>query len=315
MILVNGTAGIGVGYSTEIACYNPIELAEEIERLLDLESEKTAEKPSKEPLDQKQTTQMDEEDLNHTSASEDKEKPQIISKRKELIPWYRGFTGTIERHNNAQCARGYNITGVYDVVDDFTIRISELPIGVWTRDYKEFLQKSMRQEDAKRNQQESDIITLKEYHTRHTVSFEVTFSESKMKDIDKDTEKKLKLRKTQSDSNMVLYNHKGILTKYDSAEDILQEFYQVRLGYYAKRRAYMIRTLKKEFELLETKARFVNSVIDDSIKIYKVKKNDIIVQLKELGFKKKSEIMKDADKGSDDAEDPNGYNYLLGMSL
>jgi len=51
MILVNGCSGIGVGYSTEVGCYNPIELAEEIERLLDQESEKTAEKPSKEPLD------------------------------------------------------------------------------------------------------------------------------------------------------------------------------------------------------------------------------------------------------------------------
>ena len=52
-----------------------------------------------------------------------------------MHPWYKGYTGSIE-----QAEGKHIVTGVYEVTDDDTLEITELPIGKWTRDYKTFLE-------------------------------------------------------------------------------------------------------------------------------------------------------------------------------
>ena len=51
-------------------------------------------------------------------------------------PLYNGFTGKIIQLN----AKSYLTKGKYSLPDYKTIVIHELPIGVWTDDYKEFLE-------------------------------------------------------------------------------------------------------------------------------------------------------------------------------
>ena len=36
--------------------------------------------------------------------------------------------------------KGYYVNGVYEIIDDETLEITELQIGKWTRDYKNFLE-------------------------------------------------------------------------------------------------------------------------------------------------------------------------------
>ncbi|KAI5076729.1 hypothetical protein GOP47_0008794 [Adiantum capillus-veneris] len=38
-------------------------------------------------------------------------------------------------------------TGVYELVDETTLRITELPVRKWTQDYKEFLESMMNPTD------------------------------------------------------------------------------------------------------------------------------------------------------------------------
>ena len=49
-----------------------------------------------------------------------------------------------------------------------------------------------------------------------------------------------KLQTTMSTTSMVLFDHMGVLRTYESAEQILKEFYTLRLDYYAKWRSYML---------------------------------------------------------------------------
>ena len=54
--------------------------------------------------------------------------------QKEMVPWYNNFKGTITKSDN-----GFITKGIYQVTDDKVI-ITELPIGLWTDNYKEYLE-------------------------------------------------------------------------------------------------------------------------------------------------------------------------------
>ncbi len=54
-----------------------------------------------------------------------------------MIPWYKGFQGTIELNSSG---KGCDITGNYKVLADDELEITELPIGKWTGDYKKMLE-------------------------------------------------------------------------------------------------------------------------------------------------------------------------------
>eukprot|EP00854_Cymbomonas_tetramitiformis_P018487 gene18487-22064_t len=56
---------------------------------------------------------------------------------KKMIPWYKGFKGMISQ--NSQKEHQYLAQGVYRMKSDTEVEITELPIGKWTSDYKEFL--------------------------------------------------------------------------------------------------------------------------------------------------------------------------------
>ena len=54
---------------------------------------------------------------------------------REMTPWYRGFTGRIF-YDAAK--KNFAVHGVYEIIDDNTIVITELPLRRWTQDYKDW---------------------------------------------------------------------------------------------------------------------------------------------------------------------------------
>ena len=112
MVLVNGGKGIGTGFSYEGLCYNPIQIIKYLQ--WNLKSQKTG-------------------------------SPFIT--RCKITPYYEGFKGTITKICDIKDAmdaskiyKKYLIKGVYKIIGVDKIHITELPIGVWTDDYKKFLE-------------------------------------------------------------------------------------------------------------------------------------------------------------------------------
>ena len=56
-----------------------------------------------------------------------------------MHPFYNGFTGDIIADQSK--VGNYTCTGKIQRIDETTLEITELPLKVWTQDYKEFLEK------------------------------------------------------------------------------------------------------------------------------------------------------------------------------
>ena len=310
MVLVNGTEGIGMGWSTNVPSFDPLVLIDEIFKLLSNDV-----KPK--DLD----TANDEKIVNE------------LEDKKEQIPWYKYFKGEISRTSGG--VKSFTVKGAYEIYKTNFVRITEQPVATNTNYYKKFLLGLMESKSGTTKAKDSDIKNIKEYHTRNTIHFDIEFNESCFESYQNDLEKKLKLSTPKSDNNMVLYNSEGVQCKYDSAKEILLEFYKVRLSFYKKRRTYLLMLLRKETDLLESKARFVGMIVNDELEVKKVKKEEIIKKLKDLGFKTRNEIFssnkfsenllaeekeqtpnnENEREGDELGRGDSGWNYLLGMNL
>jgi DNA topoisomerase-2 len=49
-----------------------------------------------------------------------------------MLPWWRGFNGTIKK----VAEHKYDVTGIVKKINDTTVEITELPIHKWTQNYK-----------------------------------------------------------------------------------------------------------------------------------------------------------------------------------
>merc|ERR1712025_1111676 len=134
--------------------------------------------------------------------------------------------------------------------------------------------------------------------------------------------------------SMVLFDHLGCLRKFESVGEILQEFYTLRLEYYAKRKKYMEGLLGSEACKLSNQARFILEKCDGTLKIENKKKKVMIDELQRRGYDsdpvkawKKSlavESTEDSQDGEEseaesqetvaDSKGPD-FDYLLGMPM
>lgn len=212
--------------------------------------------------------------------------------------------------------------GIIERVNDTTIFITELPIKKWTADYKAFLE-GMITGDNKANTP-PEIKDFKENHTDTTVSFTITAEKA---DIDKwEAEKggllsKFKLTGSLSTSNMNLFDTEQRITKYDSPEDILKSFFDLRLDYYVKRKELLVQKLKREQLILSNKARFVEEVCSGELVVSNRKKTVLLSDLQERGYDLFDKQSEGDAPGAEEAEDVSdsalskGYEYLLGMKI
>jgi DNA topoisomerase-2 len=206
---------------------------------------------------------------------------------KELKPYFHGFKGKISQEDKT-----FSITGNYEVSNGDLI-IDELPVGSWTSVYKEFLNDL---------EEKKEIIKFTNENTDEEVYFKITLDGKKVDDLsDKELVQKFKLIKKISITNMHLYDKDDRIKKYGSVNDILKEFYGIRLNAYTIRKNYYLDKYKKELDALKWKMKFIEEVLDEKIVVYRKKRDDIIAQL----VKKKYPILDNDSK----------YDYLLSLPI
>lgn len=65
----------------------------------------------------------------------------------------------------------------------------------------------------------------------------------------------------------MLFDHMGCMKRYDSVQDILREFFELRLHYYKLRKDWLVGSLGAFAAKLSNQARFVLEKIDGKISI------------------------------------------------
>ncbi len=250
MVLVNGSKGIGTGFSTDIMCYNPLQIIEYLQnKLLSIEDEI------------------------------------------EFVPYYEGFKGVISKISDEK----FLIKGSYEKLADDKIKVTELPVGYWTEDFKELLENLIEPGVDKEGKKLAAIIKDYDDMSKDTnVDFTITFTKGKLAELEASKgdyncnglEKLLKLYTTNTTTNMHLFDAEDTLHKYEKVSDIIDAYYSVRLNLYGVRKQYMIDALERELVLLSNKAKYIQENLDGTIDLRKKKKEQVIAMLEEKGYNK-----------------------------
>jgi DNA topoisomerase-2 len=129
------------------------------------------------------------------------------------------------------------------------------------------------------------IADYKEYHTDTTVRFVVKLTPEQFAKFEEaGLHKSFRLQDTFKLTNMVLFDHNGILRRYKTPEEICEEFVMVRLKMYAKRKEYMVGTLESQCSKLDNIARFIKEKVDNVISVENRKISAVIDMLIERKY-------------------------------
>ena len=291
MILVNGSKGIGTGFSTDIMCHNPLQI------------------------------------IDYISA-----KLQGVMEKPRIMPYYHGFHGMITPISDDK----YLIKGKYEILSDKQVRITELPVGTWTDDYKQFIEGLIdagsqklsaipkKHNTSKSATSKSKTISAHKTTTRKhasavrdyvdmstdvTVDITVTFSPGMVKKLHAEQiengcnalEKLLKLFTTRSTNNMHVFDECEKLKKFKTAEEIANYYIGVRHNVYVARKKAQLDALQHKAKIQSNKARFISEVLDDTLDLRRKKKSEVNAIL--------------TDSNYDMMDDDEDYKYLVRMPM
>ena len=273
MVLVNGSDGIGTGWSSKCPQFNPVDIINAIRC-------KLTNKPVPELTPWYRGF-----------------KGNIIkvksSSKKEELQW--------------------KTKGCYRIIDDKTVEIFELPIGTWTGRYKAFLDKCItgidestsgkrgggkRKSPKSTTSKKEKVQLLKDYinessdiEVKFTLEFEKDTLSSLLgaydKNGDNDFEKKFGLTSTLTCTNtLTFFNADNKLNNYKSITEVLDAFYEKRIYFYDERKKHMVSTMEEELKLIAVRARFINDIISKKIKINNVPRAEIMEQLEKSEYPK-----------------------------
>lgn len=208
-------------------------------------------------------------------------------KIKELKPWLSEFSGIYIR--DTENKNKWYSKGIYQIIKN-DVHITELPPNWTFEKYESYLDTLV------------DKKIIKDYDNNSSsgVDYLLKFKKDDLKElIEKGKLEDILKINDSSTENLTTLDENGKLKIFDCVEDIVKYFVNFRLGYYQKRKDYLLDKYNKELKELCFRAKFIKSIIDKKLKVNNVPKDDVVKWLEENKF--------DKIDGS--------FNYLLNMSI
>ena len=295
MVLINGTKGIGTGYSSYIPLHNQFEIIDILE----------------ETLKQSLNNSEDVIDIYNN-----------IIQEKDINLYYPEFKGSFDNHE-----LGYTSNGVFEWIvpenkrgffkcdlignnennpfdyNPCFLKITEIPIcdigfthilntlknKLNTKEKIQYLI-DFKNDSVTGNDSQKEKIELYLKFNNNGLTSEEEF----LKDI-----RPLKQSETVSINNMYLFDEHIQIHKYETAYEIFRKFIEMRYNLYIKRKNMIISKEKKNYQIISARAKFIKLVIDGDLKMNKLSLKELDDKLIELKFSKID----------------NNFNYLINLPM
>jgi DNA topoisomerase II len=300
MVLINGSRGIGTGWSSEVPCYNPIDIIDNIERY---------------------------------------NRGDPFIEMIPWYRNYRGKVTKISDNSYEIKGSYFRKSPTEMVIDELPVGSKLSPSYMTYKEYitsmrEDIVQKNMKLNKDNKKWKQPEVI-LKDFEIlilNDNIKCTLTFrSEDELNTLLLDTnkfEKIFQLNNKISTTNMFLFNYKNVITKYNSTSEILREFCDLRKEKYVERKIYLLEKLQREMDIYSEKIRFIEYVNDPDheIKPRNTSKNELNELLKKYNFKyipaprkfkyvnPNNDLIND-DDNEDITEEIQNYNYLINIPV
>ena len=252
-VLMNGSSGIGTGFSSSIPSYHPMDLIKYIRHQLD-------------PVQ------------------------YTLPPNFEFVPYYEGFTGKVQKiadqkyliKGKYECIRP-------DVIQITELPIGTWTMN-YISFLEELVDGSTDKDGKKIPSSIKDILNIS---TEVNVNITVTLPKGKLEELEhivdsvtgvNGLEKLLKLTTTISTTNMHLFDAKFQLHKYTTVEEIIESFYHVRMQTYQKRKDYLLNNMQSVLKELSNRAKYIQGMLDGNIDLRRKKNQEVDELLMNMGF-------------------------------
>jgi len=179
-----------------------------------------------------------------------------------MVPHFKGFKGKVTKTKD----HTWVLEGIV-AKEGSQLHVTELPPGRWIQDFKEHLDDLV---------EKGTIQKFENHSTETTPDFRIWGGDGLQ-----DVARELGLTKTIHTSNMHLIAPNGAVKKYNSPEEILVDYLEVRLNVYKKRKAWQLKQLDSEIAWLSEKARFIRDVaVTPRLYVFNVPLEQIHTQLR-----------------------------------
>jgi DNA topoisomerase II len=287
MVLVNGADGIGTGWSTSIPNYNPVDIVDNLKRRM---GRLQGEEGEETPFD-------------------------------PMTPWFRGWKGEPEPEGSGKFK--FNGKVFQDDKNPNEVLITELPVRMWTDDFKSRLEDIIRAEKSP-----SWIKDYKEFNDHKNVHFVIQLDDKHMKAaLEEGLIERFKLSKSIGTTNLVAFDTNGQIRKYEKVEDIMEEFYHHRMKMYEERKKYWLKVYHNDFRKLKNMYRFIVEIMEGKLVVAKKKKDVVVQELRDRKYEAFPKTQDKKAKAADEDQDPDDeveqevdggardYDYLLSVGL
>jgi len=277
MILVNGTQGIGTGFSSKIPCYNPTEIITNLKNRL---------------LSGKEFDEMD-----------------------PWWQGFEGTVSKVDDYNY-EIYGSYEIKGNKLIITELPVGESTFSFKehleklLDPEDNKKpaVTSKVTKSKTAPKKvikQKEKTFLGYTDNSTDTKVYFELEFENGYLNNV-KDLDKIFHLCKKYSINNMHLFDSNGTIKKYDSPVEIMNEYYIIRLLTYEKRKKHELEILEYQVKIISNKVKFILMIVNKKLIVNNKKRSELEDELEKLKFPK---------LGKNNSDSDINYNYLLGMPI
>jgi hypothetical protein len=289
LLAINGSVGIGTGYSTDIPPHRPDDIICLLRHRLEGSIMTLADRP--------------------------------------LDPWWFGFRGAIHRHDEQTwITKGlYEFDDEKKTVTitelpagtwtkDYKAFLDVL-YEAEDKKSKEAKKEAKKAETGSNRSSKDDVepCGLKGFDDLYNdvdVRFVLYFTEEGYEALQENKEKfekQFKLTSSWKTTNMTCFDADFNIVKYKTVGDILETFVEKRLPMYEARRIMMMENLEKQMRELDAKRRFLQALLDERLVLSRRSDEDIVAQLKAC------EIPALSNMDLPDAYD--SYDYVLRMRM